>query len=134
VINDILKLIAEYTVSTWRAAQWFLAGWGAFTTIILFVFLPETMHSPRPCEIERDRLNAADGGNRKFVVHLFNPLRCIALLRFPNILAVSINSSLSLATFYGLLVPLSYTLAPKYNITNAAIVGVNHHAHPIRAR
>ncbi len=109
---------------TWRGAQWFLAAYGAAAVIIMFIFLPETMASPRPCQIEREQLNAIDGGNRRFVVHVFNPLRCIALLRYPNILAVSCNSSLSLATFYGLLVPLSYTMAPRYDITNGALVGL----------
>ncbi|GEM11038.1 MFS transporter [Rhodotorula toruloides] len=74
-----------------------------------------------------------------------NPLAPLRLLLHPNIAAMSLNSSFTLmstysefprlrstlikrltssfALFAAILVPLSQTLAPRYNITNAAILG-----------
>ncbi|TKA55056.1 hypothetical protein B0A53_02531 [Rhodotorula sp. CCFEE 5036] len=52
-----------------------------------------------------------------------NPLAPIRLLLHPNIAAMSLNSSFTLMSTYTILVPLSQTVAPRYNITNSAILG-----------
>ncbi|GAA6050843.1 hypothetical protein JCM3770_005734 [Rhodotorula araucariae] len=59
-----------------------------------------------------------------------NPLGPIKLLMHPTVAAISLTSSFTLwgslpifARFTAILVPLSQTLAPRYNITNAAILG-----------
>ncbi|GAA5862821.1 hypothetical protein JCM3774_006655 [Rhodotorula dairenensis] len=52
-----------------------------------------------------------------------NPLAPIRLLLHPNILAMSLNSSFTLMSTYTILVPLSQTVAPRYNIHNSAILG-----------
>ncbi|GAA5992480.1 hypothetical protein JCM10908_000839 [Rhodotorula pacifica] len=52
-----------------------------------------------------------------------NPAAPIRLLLHPNIAAMSLNSSFTLMSTYTILVPLSQTVAPRYNITNSAILG-----------
>ena len=54
---------------------------------------------------------------------LFLKLACRASLADSSFRAQSINSSFTLLTTYVLLVPLTYTMAPRYGITNVAIIG-----------
>lgn len=101
-----------------------MTAYGVLNLAILYFFLPETAHTPLRWQVERDNRNALDGGSRKSVIYIFNPFRCVALLRYPNLLVTSIVSSLILATSYALSVPLALTMAPRYNITDGVILGV----------
>lgn len=77
-------IFTEYTSQTWRSAQYFLAGCGAFSVVLTFFFLPETFHPPTVHErLKRER-------GKKFVMYWVNPFRSVMLLRWPNIaMAVS---------------------------------------------
>ncbi|KAM0790479.1 hypothetical protein ACM66B_003355 [Microbotryomycetes sp. NB124-2] len=121
----------------WRAMQWLLFAMGASGTLLCAFCLPETAHQ-RGVDLIREerRQQAIDEGRvaeaspkrwwKKWDVNIvwMNPLRPLRLLMLPHILALSLNSSFVLMSTYTVLVPLSQTVAPRYNITNAAILGL----------
>lgn len=117
-------LLTEYTHGRWggwRAMQWTLAGMGVLAIVLVVAFLPETAWT-------RESLKSAPPrpGSRRLLPFRWvwlDPIRPIWLLRYPPILLMSINSSLTLGTTYALLVPLSYTLGPRFHISNSALLG-----------
>ncbi|KAK4688268.1 ABC-2 type transport system permease protein, partial [Tremellales sp. Uapishka_1] len=130
-------LFTQYTAITWRATQYFLAGAAALSLTITFFFLPETSHGILPHDVmKRER-------EKKFVIFWFNPLRGVLLLRWPNILAMTLTSSCIMLETYLILVPLGASshsirsrltdfdpLNPsasvfkdRYSITNVALSG-----------
>ncbi|CDZ98104.1 Synaptic vesicle transporter SVOP and related transporters (major facilitator superfamily) [Phaffia rhodozyma] len=111
-------LLQQYTAPGWRSTQYLLAGAGGAALVLIFFFLPETWHGPTPHMLAKQRTG------KKFVMYWFNPVRSVGLLRFTNILFISLNSSLVLLTTYVLVVPITSTMQPRYGITNAAIVGL----------
>ncbi|EIN13032.1 MFS general substrate transporter [Punctularia strigosozonata HHB-11173 SS5] len=134
-----------YPGGSWRAMQWLLAGAGLIALGLSFL-LPETIHSRGIDKIieEREVLRrtasrasekraCADKSGNGFARFLrwrrrvawvwVDPLRPVRLLRYPNVLAISLNSSFVLLTTYCVVVPLTYTLGPRYGITNDAILG-----------
>ncbi|KAL7415549.1 major facilitator superfamily domain-containing protein [Mrakia frigida] len=113
----IAGVFQEYTTPGWKTMQWFLAGMGALGCFLVAFFLPETWHGPTPHDL------AKQATGKRFVIYWFHPFRAVALLKMPNILLISLNSSFTLLTTYVLLVPLTYTMAPRYGISNVAIVG-----------
>ncbi|KAF8519191.1 major facilitator superfamily domain-containing protein [Gautieria morchelliformis] len=110
---------------SWRAFQYLLAAMGTCSFLSILFFLPETSHSRRA-----DSLSASQPGEDKTPQSRkqwgwvwLNPLRPLALLKYRNVLAISMTSSFVLLTTYCLLVPLTYTLGPRYGIENEAILG-----------
>ncbi|GAA5915376.1 hypothetical protein JCM6882_000236 [Rhodosporidiobolus microsporus] len=147
-IAGILTEYAHPIGQGWRAMQWLLFAMGVLASILCFFFFPETAHVRGVDLIRRERLEARAAqlgvdpdelderereeragmgwARRKvkgFVWVWCNPLAPLRLLIHPNILAMSINSSFVLMSTYTVLVPLSQTVAPRYNITNTAILG-----------
>ncbi|BGP43508.1 hypothetical protein JCM10449v2_007543 [Rhodotorula kratochvilovae] len=147
----IAGILTEYVRPAgtgWRAMQWLLMAFGASAFALIVFFLPETAHVKGVDLVRQERLQAraektgaiADvleqeekerrrgmGWARRewsgFVWVWVNPLGPIRLLMHPTVAAISLNSSFTLMSTYTILVPLSQTLAPRYNITNAAILG-----------
>lgn len=123
--------------------QFLLAAMGALATILVFCFLDETIHhkgvdsirnerrlkreAKSQVELVKERESLGVVGrwleSRDFVVVWLNPVAPLRLLVHPHIVAVSLNCSFVLMSTYTVLVPLSQTLAPRYNITNTAILG-----------
>ena len=59
--------------------QYCLTGFGAVAFVLIYFFLPETWHGETPHAKEcRER-------GKKFIIHKFNPLSSVALLRWPNV-------------------------------------------------
>ncbi|KAK4047439.1 hypothetical protein OIO90_006184 [Microbotryomycetes sp. JL221] len=133
----------------WRAMQWLLCAMGVSGTILCFFFLPETCHqrgvelirAERQIDNIRNKRDKKVSSNEKkqeegpevdvklpwykdFVWVWMNPIRPLRLLMLPHILALSLNSSFVLMSTYTVLVPLSQTVAPRYNISNSAILGL----------
>lgn len=123
--------------------QYLLAAMGACATILVFCFLDETIHhkgvdsirkerrlvreSKSEIELIEERKNLGSIGrwleSRDWVVVWLNPVAPLRLLVHPHVVAISLNCSFVLMSTYTVLVPLSQTLAPRYNITNTAILG-----------
>ncbi|KIJ23886.1 hypothetical protein M422DRAFT_39390, partial [Sphaerobolus stellatus SS14] len=109
---------------SWRAFQYLLAGMGGFTWLLMLLVLPETSHTTGLQRL-RDEDIKAGREPRKTVFVFLNPLQALGLLRYRNILVIVslITSSFVLLATYGLLVPLTFTLGPRFGITNEAILG-----------
>ncbi|POY75477.1 putative Fructokinase [Rhodotorula taiwanensis] len=130
----------------WRAMQFLLMGLGASAFVLVLLAFPETAHvrgidairseragmpadkqDPEKCDASlNEEVKRAGWIRRKldgFTWVWLNPLAPVRLLMHPNIAAMSLNSSFTLMSTYTILVPLSQTVAPRYNITNAAILG-----------
>ncbi|KAJ7158686.1 MFS general substrate transporter [Mycena filopes] len=68
-----------------------------------------------------DKLIRESHGTKRYA--FVNPLKCLWLLRSPNLLAVTIAAWMNLLAEYVLLVPLAYTIGARFNITNEALLG-----------
>ncbi|WVR08471.1 hypothetical protein IAU60_005526 [Kwoniella sp. DSM 27419] len=113
----IAGIFSEYTSTTWRTSQYFIAGMGALSVVLTFVFLPETSHPPLPHEtLKKEK-------GKKFVWYWCNPFRSLALLLWPNILLITLVSSCGMVNTYVMLVPLSAVFKDRYNINNLALSG-----------
>ncbi|KAF8888354.1 major facilitator superfamily domain-containing protein [Infundibulicybe gibba] len=99
--------------ASWRVMQLALAIAGFLAFVIMLLFFPETSHPARP----------ASSLWRLWKPYFINPLRPLALLRSPNILAVSVAGFIVLLTYYVLLVPLAFTFGARYHIVNEALIG-----------
>ncbi|GAA6017760.1 hypothetical protein JCM10207_000488 [Rhodosporidiobolus poonsookiae] len=147
-IAGILTEYAHPLGQGWRAMQWLLMAMGVLSSALVIAFFPETAHARGIDVIRQERLAARaekqgvevevlkeqekarrrDMGwvRRKWdglVWVWLNPLTPLRLLLHPHILAMSVNSAFTLMSTYTVLVPLSQTVAPRYNITNAALLG-----------
>ncbi|KAJ6609258.1 major facilitator superfamily domain-containing protein [Mycena sp. CBHHK59/15] len=109
-------LAAHY--SSWRAMQFILALSGGIGFLCIIVLFPETSH---PGTSGVDKLIAATNGAKRYA--FVNPLKCLWLLRSPNLLAVTIAAWMNLLAEYVLLVRLAYTIGVHFNITNEALLG-----------
>lgn len=126
----IAGVLTEYVPDGygWRAMQWLLCGMGGAASLLVFLFLPETIHTRgvdaiREQSIVEGRIPARGSWWSRQMIVFLNPLKGVKLLYQPHILLISLNSSLVLMSTYSTLVPLSEVLAPRYNITNEAILG-----------
>ncbi|GAA5876347.1 hypothetical protein JCM8547_008889 [Rhodosporidiobolus lusitaniae] len=147
-IAGILTGYAHPKGQGWRAMQWLLCGMGVVASLLCFFCFPETAHArgvdvireerlARRAEeqgVEMEELRVKEDGMRKEMGWLrrwycdlvwtwLNPISPVRLLLHPNILAMSITSSFVLMSTYTILVPLSQTIAPRYGIDNAALLG-----------
>ncbi|KAF8590682.1 MFS general substrate transporter [Ramaria rubella] len=117
VVAGIMTEQATYDFSHWRAFQYLLAAMGVACFLLIFFVLPETSHHRGVDRLQQDK------PHKRWLWVWLNPLRPLKLLRHRNILAISLTSSFVLLTTYCLLVPLTYTLGPRYGITNEAVLG-----------
>ncbi|KAE9387311.1 MFS general substrate transporter [Gymnopus androsaceus JB14] len=103
--------------ASWRITQLFLGVLGLLAFISIATLYPETIHS----RDERNRQETC--GTYWFGIVWINPLKTMALLKSPNLLAVALAETLVLLTDYVMLTPLSITVGERYGITNQAILG-----------
>ncbi|KAK4049269.1 hypothetical protein OIV83_004205 [Microbotryomycetes sp. JL201] len=140
VAPAVAGVLTEYVKpdgTGWRAMQWLLFAMGASGALLCAFCLPETAHQ-RGVDLireERKQLAIEEGRNGDVTeqkpwwkpdvtIVWMNPLRPLRLLLLPHILALSLNSSFVLMSTYTVLVPLSQTVAPRYSINNAALLGL----------
>ncbi|BGP20130.1 hypothetical protein JCM10213_000786 [Rhodosporidiobolus nylandii] len=147
-IAGILTEYAHPSGQGWRAMQWLLMAMGVLASLLVVLFFPETAHARGidlvrqerlakraekagvEVEVQDERERAAResmGKVRRWYCDLtwvwLNPASPLKLLLQPNIAAMSLNSAFVLMSTYTVLVPLSQTVAPRYNISNAALLG-----------
>ncbi|KAF9265953.1 MFS general substrate transporter [Marasmius fiardii PR-910] len=106
--------------SSWRVMQAGLGVAGLIGLACVVLFLPETSF-PGTRGIDRRR---AELGTENVPFTIPNPFAAITLLRSPNIVAISLSGLAILLTDYVLLLPLPYTIAERYGITNQALIGL----------
>lgn len=118
-------LTVHYT--SWRTLQLLLGVMGCVLFVVLYKFLPETSH---PGERGIDKLKAKEDSGpgsassfRQYLPVFLNPLAPLGLMRYPNLLLVSLACLFILLTDYVLLIPISYTIGKRYDISNEMIIG-----------
>lgn len=102
---------------SWRTTQYGLCVAGIVSFLLTLFFQPETAW---PGARGVDKLIEKEGRSRWVWL---NPFGSIALLRSPNVSLISLSQGLVVLTDYVLLVPIAYTIAAKYDITNEAVIG-----------
>ncbi|GJE88176.1 MFS general substrate transporter [Phanerochaete sordida] len=102
---------------SWRTTQYGLCVAGLASFLLTLCFQPETSW---PGKRGVDKLIEKEGRARWVWL---NPFGSIALLRSPNVSLISLSQGLVVLTDYVLLVPIAYTIAAKYHITNEAVIG-----------
>lgn len=122
VVAGIMTEYVHGPRGSWRAFQYLLAGMGAFTWLLMLLVLPETSHKTGLQRLKDEDVKAGRKPRKTTFVFL-NPLQAIGLLKYRNILVISLTSSFVLLATYALIVPLTYTLGPRFGIRNEAILG-----------
>ncbi|KAJ7572621.1 MFS general substrate transporter [Mycena floridula] len=135
LVGGLMTQYAPGSRGSWRALQYLLVGMGAATFILCVIFLPETSHSRG---VDKARKEGRKGvfGSSFFVLNPLVPLRILkdrnALLivrvfalsnEYPLRFQQTFTSSFILLATYSLIVPLSYTMGPRFRINNVAILG-----------
>lgn len=102
------------TFRTWRDIFWLQTALGGLALILVYFFLPETIHYKRSEQLKdlrtSQRLNTVWGW--------VNPLRVIKLYQYPNLLIVGIASSSLIWNMYSLVTPIRYVLNPRFHLTS----------------
>ncbi|KAI0062171.1 MFS general substrate transporter [Artomyces pyxidatus] len=111
-------LAAHY--ASWRVMQGalFLTGITSFT--FMYFLLPETS---QPGTTGMEKMLASEGKDARRRWIWLNPFKHLTLFRSPNILAPALTGTFALITDYVLLIPLSYTIGKRYDISNEALIG-----------
>jgi multidrug resistance protein len=102
------------TFRTWRDIFWLQTALAGLATVLVFCFLPETIHYKRSEELEG--LSGKEKASTMW--EWLNPFRIVRLYRYPNLLTVSIASSSLVWNMYSLLTPIRYVLNPRFNLTS----------------
>ncbi|KIJ66098.1 hypothetical protein HYDPIDRAFT_151933 [Hydnomerulius pinastri MD-312] len=98
---------------SWRHIHYAFAIWGCIQYLLIYLTLPETSH-----------LHQRNAKNPKRLPLVWiNPLKCLGLLRSPNLFAVTVHSAFALLTDFVLLIPLARTIGVRYHIVNQALIG-----------
>ncbi|KAJ7119035.1 major facilitator superfamily domain-containing protein [Mycena epipterygia] len=101
------------TFRSWRVIFYLQAALGGFSVILVFFFLPETIHYKRSEELL--------GLTRLQTAHQLwqwtNPLRVIKLYKYPNLIIAALGSSALVWNMYSLLTPIRYIINPRFALT-----------------
>lgn len=111
-------LIVEF--ASWRIIFWVQFASAVATIIAAFFLIPETTHH-RQINEYADMTPAAKA---LVVLAKINPLRSVILLRYGNVLVVSLASASVMFAFYFMLVPIRFVLNPRFHLESPLLSGV----------
>ncbi|KAJ6455979.1 major facilitator superfamily domain-containing protein, partial [Mycena vitilis] len=101
------------TFRSWRVIFYLQGALGGLATILVFFFLPETIHHKRS-----EELSGLTRGQKAYQLWKWtNPFRVIKLFRYPNFVCVAAGSSALVWNMYSLLTPIRYIINPRFNLT-----------------
>ncbi|KAJ6567123.1 major facilitator superfamily domain-containing protein [Mycena capillaripes] len=101
------------TYRTWPVIFYLQAALGGLGTVLVFFFLPETIHYKRSGEL----VGLGKGQKARKLWEWTNPLRVIRLYRYPNLITTAAASSAIIWTQYSLLTPIRYIINPRFALT-----------------
>ncbi|KAJ7348839.1 MFS transporter [Mycena albidolilacea] len=101
------------TYRSWRVIFYLQAALGGLATVLVFFFLPETIHQKRSHELA----GLSFGQKAGRLWQMTNPLRVIKLYRYPNLILAAAGSSALVWNMYSLLTPIRYIINPRFNLT-----------------
>ncbi|KAF1990150.1 MFS general substrate transporter [Aulographum hederae CBS 113979] len=108
------------TFVSWRDIFWLQTALGGLATILVYFFLPETIHHARSSEL----VGLARREKWAKLWQWTNPLRIVRLYRYPNLLVVGLASSSLVWNMYSLLTPIRYVLNPRFHLTSPLQAGL----------
>ncbi|KAL2436578.1 MFS-type transporter ppsE [Exophiala dermatitidis] len=103
------------TYRTWRDIFWLQSALGGLATVLVILFLPETIPEKKIDELreysKRERI--------KTIMHWTSPFRVAFLLfSYPNLIIAGLASSSLVWNMYSLLTPIRYVLNPRFHLTS----------------
>ncbi|KAJ7765728.1 major facilitator superfamily domain-containing protein [Mycena metata] len=101
------------TFRSWRVIFYLQAALGGLATVLVFFFLPETIHRKRSDELVG--LSTSEKAHRLW--EMTNPFRVIKLYRYPNLIFAALASSALVWNMYSLLTPIRYIINPRFALT-----------------
>ncbi|KAJ6606099.1 MFS transporter [Mycena vulgaris] len=101
------------TFRGWQVIFYLQAALGGFATVMVFFFLPETIHHKRSEELVG--LTRAQTALKLW--EWTNPLRVIKLYKYPNLIFAALGSSALVWNMYSLLTPIRYIINPRFALT-----------------
>ncbi|KAF8521614.1 major facilitator superfamily domain-containing protein [Hysterangium stoloniferum] len=113
------------TYASWRVMQLCIATIGLVSFLLVAVFLPETIH-PSNKGSEKSHLAESLGisPTKTSWKFMLNPFKILLLLKNPVLCLLCLSGSLAITAFFVAMVPLSYTLGPRYGMNTPALIGV----------
>lgn len=114
----ISGLIVEFAF--WRIIFWVQVGCSVATVAGAFFLIPETAHYKQMNDLAKLPVRQ----QALAIAVQINPLRSVSLLRYGNVLIVSIASAAVLFTFYTMLVPIRFVLNPRFHLESPLLSGV----------
>ncbi|KAK7035974.1 MFS general substrate transporter [Favolaschia claudopus] len=99
------------TFRSWRVIFYLQTALGGLATVLVFFFLPETIHYKRSEEL----VGLSVGDKARKLWQLSSPFRVIKLYRYPNLAAAS---SALVWNMYSLLTPIRYIINPRFHLTS----------------
>ncbi|CAD6584050.1 MAG: C-8 sterol isomerase, partial [Tremellales sp. Tagirdzhanova-0007] len=91
----------------------------ATALVLQVLFVPDTAHQKSPYALETE-------GTGKILVYRWravNFVKCLEMFKDPKIFIIALYSAITQYGSFTLMIPLTYTLAPRYDITNVALIG-----------
>ncbi|KAJ6567128.1 major facilitator superfamily domain-containing protein [Mycena capillaripes] len=101
------------TFRSWRVIFYLQAALGGLATVLVFFFLPETIHHKRSEEL----VGLSPGQKSRKIWEWTNPWRVVKLYRYPNLIMASAASSALVWNMYSLLTPIRYIINPRFQLT-----------------
>ncbi|KAJ7041974.1 major facilitator superfamily domain-containing protein [Mycena alexandri] len=101
------------TFRSWRVIFYLQAALGGLATVLVFFFLPETIHRKRSDEL----VGLSTGEKVQRLWGMTNPFRVIKLYRYPNLIIAAAGSSALVWNMYSLLTPIRYIINPRFALT-----------------
>lgn len=103
------------TYRSWRDIFWLQTALGGLATLLVVLFLPETIAKKRSEELkELPRVQRV-----KTIAHWISPIRiAVMLVEYPNLLIVGVASASLVFNMYSLLTPIRYVLNPRFGLTS----------------
>ncbi|KXT17287.1 hypothetical protein AC579_517 [Pseudocercospora musae] len=102
------------TFVTWRDIFWLQTALAGLSSVLIVVFLPETIHRKRSDELE----TLPKKERAKKLWTWINPARIVILFRYPNLFIIAIASSSLVWNMYSLLTPIRYVLNPRFGLSS----------------
>ncbi|KAJ7184565.1 major facilitator superfamily domain-containing protein [Mycena filopes] len=102
------------TFRSWRVIFYLQAALGGLATVLVFFFLPETIHRKRSDEL----VGLSKGEKARRLWGMTNPFRVIKLYRYPNLIIAAAGSSSLVWNMYSLLTPIRYIINPRFALTS----------------
>lgn len=99
------------TYTSWRVIFWVLAGLGAFTSLLVFFFLDETIRISQVSQIKKET-------GARFVFVKYNPFKVVRAFKYTNLILGGFMSMSLLYNMYTLTTTIPSVVNPRFGLTS----------------